>query len=94
MSPIIDPNEKDGIITLFLNRILYSLENLPFLYKTSGSETDGNSNSLMVTGATTISSGTATNIENLTNFDSYSQQQIARQASIMQWCNSVRKKVT
>lgn len=93
MNNFFNEKEESNILESILNKILYSLNNFPFLYRTSGSETDINSNSLVSTGAITISSG-ETDFENLVNIDSYSQQQIAKQASILQWYNAVRKKVT
>lgn len=93
MNNFFNEKEESNILESILNKILYLLNNFPFLYRTSGSETDINSNSLVSTGAITISSG-ATDFENLVNIDSYSQQQTAKQASILQWYNTVRKKVT
>lgn len=94
MSSNIDPNEQNNPIISFLAGILTKLENLNFVYRTSGSETDVNSNSVVISNAITVS-GTATrNVYDLNNINTYTQQQTARQASILQWCSSVRKKVT
>lgn len=89
----INPKETDGIIISFLSKLLNTLEHLPFVYKTSGSETDINSNSAVISNAVTISGTATSNVENLTYIDGYAQQQMANQSSILQWCNTVRKKV-
>jgi len=93
MNTPIDPKEENSFLISFLNRILYSLENLPFVYRTSGSETDIDSNSMVSSGTLTVSGTPTRDILEMTNLDSYSQQQMAIQASILQWCNTVRKKV-
>lgn len=94
MSSNIDPNEQNNPIISFLSGILTKLENLNFVYRTSGSETDANSNSVVISNAITVSGTAIRDVDTLTNIDGYSQQQTARQASILQWCSSVRKKVT
>jgi len=93
MSTEINPKEKNNLLINFLSNVLYSLENLPFVYRTSGSETDIDSNSMVSSGTLTVSGTPTRDILEMTNLDSYSQQQMAIQASILQWCNTVRKKV-
>lgn len=92
MSTSIDPKEKDNYLTQLLNKIVYSLGNLPFLYHASGSETDINSNSLVISNAL-VMTGMVMDVPDFTYLDGYAEQQMARQSSIQQWYNTVRKKV-
>ena len=83
----------DNIIIQFLNKLLIYIQNLNFVYRASQDITDNDSNSILVSNTISTTGTSSRTVEELSDVDTYRQQQTAKQSSILQWCNTVRKKV-